>query len=297
MPQAFIANTRLLNVYIYLDVTVLLLHVCSASQHARSQPDFPASLFAYMPEKAEISQTDLERSFGAAAAGDWAAVHAIVQEEPASPSWLYQACDWASQLMNHTSGRDSIQLRVAEASDMSAVLGLVQELAEYEKEPDAVVTSVEQLQRDGFGSCPLFAVILAEQRGGADDGEPAQPGASEHASAAAAASDSNQVIGMAFIHHTYSTWRGLCLYLEDLYVRPSARGSGVGTALVRAVAATASAAGAARLVWQCLDWNEPAMKMYTSKFDAQHMVEWNTLRLEGFRLTAAAAAPAAGASE
>lgn len=278
---------------IYFDVTVLLLHVCSVSQYACAQLSLPTHVLIYMPEKAQIPQTDLTRSFSAATAGDWSTVHAIMQEVPACPSWLYQACDWASRLMNHTSGRDDIQLRVAEASDMPAVLGLVQELAEYEKEPDAVVTSVEQLQRDGFGACPMFAVILAEQRGDADSGGVAEPGVPAHVAAASGAastaSDSNQVIGMAFVHHTYSTWRGLCLYLEDLYVRPSARGSGVGTALVQAVAATASAAGAARLVWQCLDWNEPAMKMYTSKFDAQHMVEWNTLRLEGARLTAAAA--------
>src|SRR4051794_20414329 len=100
-----------------------------------------------------------------------------------------------------------LSLRAAVEADVPLILALVRELAVYEREPDAVVATEDDLRRDGFGEAPRFRVLLA-----AWDGEP---------------------VGLAFYFFGYSTWRGRpVLYLEDLFVRPSHRGRGLGLALM-----------------------------------------------------------------
>jgi GNAT superfamily N-acetyltransferase len=157
-------------------------------------------------------------------------------------------------------------LRPGTAADVPLVLSLIHELAAYEREPDAAVATEEALLRDGFGPRPLFEVTIAEW-----DGEP---------------------VGFAFWFLTYSTWRGQpTLFLEDLFVRPRARGRGIGKAFMRHLARVAVERGCARFAWQVLDWNAPSIAFYES-LGARVLREWLTCRLDGAALDALAAAPA-----
>lgn len=156
----------------------------------------------------------------------------------------------------------SLTIRRATATDVPTILALIRELAVYEREPDAIVATEGDLLRDGFGPSPAFHVHLAEL-----DGE---------------------TIGFALWFFTFSTWRGRrCLYLEDLFVRLEHRGRGAGLALMRALARVAVDEGCARLCWQVLDWNEPAIAFY-EKLGARMQREWLSVRLEGEPLLALA---------
>lgn len=156
-----------------------------------------------------------------------------------------------------------LRFRTAEAADVPLVLRLIRELAEYEREPSAVVATEEQLLRDGFGESPRFHVILA--------------------------SWGDEIVGFAFYFFTYSTWRGTpVLYLEDVFVRPEHRRKGIGVALMRRLAALAVEAGCDRFIWQVLDWNEPAIQFYKT-LGARPVSEWVTMRLDGDALRAFAA--------
>lgn len=153
-----------------------------------------------------------------------------------------------------------LQIRKAEASDVPLILSLIRELAAYEREPEAVVATEQDLLRDGFGEVPRFHVLIA-----AWSGEPA---------------------GFAFYFFAYSTWRGSpVLYLEDVFVRPEHRRRGLGIELMRRLASLAVEAGCERFVWQVLDWNEPAIAFYKS-IGARPLPEWVTMRLEGEALRA-----------
>ena len=148
-------------------------------------------------------------------------------------------------------------IRKATREDVPAILALVKELATYEKEPDAVIATEEDFLRDGFGEQPAFQVLVAED----------------------AAAES--VVGFAFYFFSYSTWVGRkCLYLEDLFVKPSYRGRGAGVALMKALAKVAIATDCRRFVWQVLDWNAPAIAFY-ERLGAKVMREWLTARIEG----------------
>lgn len=132
-----------------------------------------------------------------------------------------------------------IQLRKANASDLPAVLELIKELAIYEKAPDEVTITLEELERDGFGENPMFSIILAENE--------------------------NRVVGMAFYYPRYSTWKGKCIYLEDIIVTDAERGNGIGKLLFDAVVEESKLFGAKRLEWQALDWNTPALNFYEKR--------------------------------
>ena len=158
--------------------------------------------------------------------------------------------------------RPAPTIRRATKLDVPVILELVRALAEYEREPDAVVATEDDLLRDGFGSSPAFEVLLAEHE--------AEP------------------IGFAFYFFSYSTWRGRrCLYLEDLFVRPEHRNRGAGLALMRALAREAVAKECPRFCWQVLDWNEPSIAFY-EKLGAKVQREWLSVRLEGEALAALA---------
>jgi len=132
---------------------------------------------------------------------------------------------------------------------------LVKELATYEKEPDAVIATEADLLRDGFGEKPQFEVLIVE-----DGGAP---------------------IGFAFYFFTYSTWVGRkCLFLEDLFVKPSHRGKGAGIALMKALAKVAVETECRRFVWNVLDWNQPAITFY-ERLGAKVMRDWLSVRIEG----------------
>lgn len=148
-------------------------------------------------------------------------------------------------------------IRPGTPADLPAALRLIQELAAYEREPDAVVTTVESMQRDGFGPARVFEFMVAE----AENGGP--------------------LVGLALYFPAYSTWKGRMLYLEDLVVTEAARGQGVGQRLFDAVVAEARRQGATRLRWQVLDWNTPAIRFY-ERYGASIASEWLncTLTLE-----------------
>ena len=133
-------------------------------------------------------------------------------------------------LGTHTTKKGtSVTIRLATVEDVSEIRRLIVGLALYEKEPEETVeVTEEELRRDGFGARPVFRCLLAEVDGAA--------------------------IGFALFFYNYSTWQGRCLYLEDLYVEESARGTGTGTLLLKTVAAIAHAEGCKRMSWQALDW-------------------------------------------
>ena len=149
----------------------------------------------------------------------------------------------------------AITIREAVLSDVPQILTFIRGLAAYEREPEAVSATEEDLIRDGFGSNPFYFCLVAES-----DGKPA---------------------GFAFYFFNYSTWLGRPgLYLEDLFVEPAFRGLGIGRALLERVAAIAVAKGCQRLQWEVLDWNTPAIDFYTA-MGAEFLDAWRNVRLTG----------------
>jgi len=148
------------------------------------------------------------------------------------------------------------RIRTAVASDVPLIRALIHELAEYEREPHSVHITEQQLLRDGFSSSPedsrYFECLIAEC-----DETPA---------------------GFALYFPIYSTWRGRSLHLEDLFVRPAFRGQGIGKALLRQVASIAVERGCARLQWDVLEWNKPAIDFYLS-LDAAMLDDWRRMRV------------------
>jgi GNAT superfamily N-acetyltransferase len=146
-------------------------------------------------------------------------------------------------------------IRPATAADVSLILALIRGLAEYERAPEAVIATEEDLLRDGFGPNPFYFCLIAER-----DGKPA---------------------GFAFYFFDYSTWIGRPgIYLEDLFVYPELRGLGIGKALLKQVAAIAVEKGCARLKWSVLDWNTSAIDFYKS-MGGELMDEWTNVRIQG----------------
>ena len=127
-------------------------------------------------------------------------------------------------------------LRRGREADLPRVLALIQELAEYERAPEAVTNTLDMMRRDGFGPEPIFGFFVLES--GAD------------------------LVGLALFYTAYSTWKGRMLYLEDLVVTEAARRGGYGRQLFDAVVAEARRTGAQRHKWQVLNWNEPAIAFY-----------------------------------
>ena len=140
-----------------------------------------------------------------------------------------------------------ISIRKAKKKDCSRVLELIQELADYEKAPDEVTVSLEHFEESGFGPNPVWWAFVAEFDG--------------------------KVEGFALYYIRYSTWKGQCLYLEDFLVTQQLRGKGAGTLLFDRVIQEAKEKGYSRLVWQVLDWNEPAINFY-KKYNAKLDPEW-----------------------
>jgi len=140
-----------------------------------------------------------------------------------------------------------ITIRKATKNDFSEVLSLIKELALFEKQPQEVTITLEQLEQDGFGEHPLYWIILAEENGG--------------------------IVGMSFYYIRYSTWKGRCLYLEDLVVKEKYKQQGIGKLLFEATLKEAKKMDAKLMNWQVLDWNEPAIQFY-KKFNAELDDEW-----------------------
>ena len=157
---------------------------------------------------------------------------------------------------------DTILIRAVEPGDIDTILQFIHDLADYEKLAHAVNTDRDTLARYLFGARPMAEVLIAERQGDA--------------------------IGFALFFHNFSTFEGRPgLYLEDLFVRPEARGSGAGKALLVRLAQLAVERDCARLEWSVLDWNEPAIAVYRA-IGAVPMDEWTIQRLDGDALWALA---------
>ena len=175
----------------------------------------------------------------------------------------------------------SYAIRPAGAADVDSILNLIHELAEFEREPEAVKASRDDLLRDGFGPRPLFQVDLAV----------------EQAAQASPAAKGELVLGMALYFSNYSTWEGRQgIYLEELYVRPSARRRGIGRALILHLARELERRGGARLDLAVLDWNQPARDFYAS-LGFSDQAAWRPYRLTGAALRAAAGAQGGSSAE
>lgn len=152
-----------------------------------------------------------------------------------------------------------LELRFGTADDVALVLQFIKELARYEKLEHEVVATEEQLRRSLFGERRVAEVILALYKG-----EPC---------------------GFALFFHNYSTFLGQAgIYLEDLYVRETFRGLGIGKELLACLARLAVERDCGRLEWWVLDWNEPAIQFYQA-LGAEEMDEWTVFRLTGQALT------------
>ena len=154
-------------------------------------------------------------------------------------------------------------VREARESDVERIRQLVTDLATYEPAPDQVKATAEQLRAALFGPQPAAYALVAEI--------------------------GNEVVGFALYFLNFSTWEGVHgIYLEDLYVRPEHRGTGLGKALLKSLAQIAVERRYARVEWWVLDWNTPSIDFYR-RLGAVPMDEWTVYRLSGDALRAAAA--------
>ena len=146
-----------------------------------------------------------------------------------------------------------MNIRKGEKADMPEVLAMITELAVFEKEPDAVVVTVSDLERDGFSENPLFHTFIAEING--------------------------NIIGMALYYYRYSTWKGKTIHLEDLIVKEQFRGSGAGFALYSEIIKQGQKDNVRRIEWNVLDWNQPAIDFY-EKSGARILPDWRVVNMD-----------------
>ena len=146
-----------------------------------------------------------------------------------------------------------MNIRKGKIEDMPAVLGLIKELATFEKEPNAVVVTVADLKRDGFGESPLFHTFIAEEN--------------------------EEIVGMALYYYRYSTWKGKTIHLEDLVVKEKMRGTGLGYALYSEIIKQGQKDNVRRIEWNVLDWNTPAVKFY-EKSGAKVLDDWRVVQMD-----------------
>lgn len=143
-------------------------------------------------------------------------------------------------------------IRKGTKEDLPAALELIKELASYENAPDEVTVTVEILEKDGFGAQPAFDFFVAEIQG--------------------------NISGIALYYTKYSTWKGKCIFLEDIIVTEKFRKKGIGNQLFNAVANVAKALNSERLEWQVLEWNDPAIQFY-KKLGSNFDNEWINCKL------------------
>jgi len=154
----------------------------------------------------------------------------------------------------------TLKIRAATPDDIALLLTLIGELATYEKAPDEAVATPELIEQALFGQRPSAEAVIAEWNG--------------------------QPAGFALWFHNFSTWLGKPgLYLEDLFVRESVRGHGIGKALLLHLAALARERGCGRMEWSVLNWNRPAIDFYES-LGARPQSEWTVYRLDAKALAA-----------
>ena len=147
-----------------------------------------------------------------------------------------------------------MKIRKGTKEDMPAVLELITELAVFEREPDAVVVTADDLVRDGFSANPMFHTLIAEV--------------------------GNEIAGMALYYYRFSTWKGKTIHLEDLIVSEKRRGAGIGFALYSEIIKQGKAEGVRRIEWNVLDWNTPAVDFY-EKTGAKVLGDWRVVHMDG----------------
>jgi GNAT superfamily N-acetyltransferase len=157
-----------------------------------------------------------------------------------------QNCKFAKKEM-------SIKIRKAVKEDCPRLMELVQELATYEKAPDEVTVTLDHFTESGFGKNPVWWAFVAEENG--------------------------RVEGFALYYVRYSTWKGQRMYLEDIIVTEKMRGKGLGKLLMDRLVEEAKEKKFSAVVWQVLDWNEPAINFY-KKYNTAFDHEWVNCRLD-----------------
>ncbi|XOV92867.1 MAG: GNAT family N-acetyltransferase [Bacteroidota bacterium] len=140
-----------------------------------------------------------------------------------------------------------VKLRKGTKNDLPRVMELIRELALYEKAPEQVINTVKMMEEDGFGEHPVYGFIVAENDG--------------------------VIEGLSLYYYRYSTWKGKRLWLEDLIVTESQRGLGTGKKLFERTLEIAREEKCTGMMWQVLDWNEPAINFYR-KYNAEFDEEW-----------------------
>lgn len=148
---------------------------------------------------------------------------------------------------------NNIIIREAKKEDCPRLMELVQELAVYEREPDAVTVSLQHFEESGFGEQPVWWAIVAELDG--------------------------VIVGFALYYIRYSTWKGQRMYLEDLIVTEEHRGKGIGKQLLDKLIVIARGKSYGAVHWQVLDWNEPAINFY-KKYNADFDPQWLNVSVE-----------------
>lgn len=146
-----------------------------------------------------------------------------------------------------------MKVRQAIKTDMPQVLELIKELAIFEKEPDVVDVTVQDLEREGFSEDPLFTCFVAEL--------------------------DEEIVGAALIYYRFSTWKGRTLHLEDLIVKEAHRGKGLGEALYKEVMCFAHIQGLKRVSWDVLDWNTGAIRFY-ERSGANVLKTWRVVHMD-----------------
>ncbi|HYF69256.1 MAG TPA: GNAT family N-acetyltransferase [Ohtaekwangia sp.] len=147
----------------------------------------------------------------------------------------------------------SVTIRIGRKADLPQVMDLVKELALFERAPHEVTNTVEQMEQDGFGPNPIFGFFVAENE--------------------------TEIVGLSLYYWRYSTWKGKRLYLEDIIVTEHARGKGIGKNLFDRTMEQALHEQCSGMMWQVLDWNEPAIEFY-KKYGASLSQEWINCSLE-----------------
>ena len=144
------------------------------------------------------------------------------------------------------------QIRIATAADVPGILALIRELAAFEREPDAVAVTEEELIRDGFGENPQFQCFVAEIN--------------------------QDIVGIALFYPCYSTWKGKSFHLEDLIVTQAEREKGIGFELLKTFIAHAHNLGVRRIQWAVLNWNTSAINFY-EKHGAKTFSDWRITQM------------------
>jgi len=162
----------------------------------------------------------------------------------------FQGSCWSLFYLNRMSG---VKIREGEKRDLSRVLELVKELAQFEKALDHVSNTVEKMEEEGFGANPIYGFFVAERE--------------------------DEILGLSLYYYRYSTWKGKRLYLEDIIVTEQERGKGLGKMLFERTMKFTLEQNCTGMMWQVLDWNKAAIDFY-KKYDAKLDDEWINGHLE-----------------